>query len=194
MLFKYFTYHRWNNDDLPLVDNFIRYTGQLFFGFGNIEKYNSDSAFIGRRSPIINDPVNCHLQSFLLDLIGDILFLEAIATNTQELAIMETLEPAISFMDANFRNNPTLGEIAEVAYYAPNYFQKLFKDNFGISPFQYMLDKRLAEARRLLCTTNMSVKKVANQCGYENEFYFSRIFKKNLEISPSALRKKDSNI
>ncbi|MCG8310730.1 MAG: AraC family transcriptional regulator, partial [Cytophagales bacterium] len=72
---------------------------------------------------------------------------------------------------------------------APNYFHRIFKKNFGLTPYNYMLRLRMEMAVRLLTSTTKSVKEVAFETGYENEYYFYRQFKKHYNYSPGKLKK-----
>jgi len=64
-------------------------------------------------------------------------------------------------------------------------FRRLFKDYTGLSPYQYFLQLKIHRARHLLQEGNLSVKEVAFELGFDNQYYFSRIFKKKTGRSPS---------
>lgn len=65
-------------------------------------------------------------------------------------------------------------------------FRKLFKQVTGYSPHQYLLNLRINKAKELLKTTELNISEIAYQSGFESEFYFSRFFKKNTGMPPSA--------
>jgi len=67
-------------------------------------------------------------------------------------------------------------------------FRKVFKEITGLSPNQYHLELRLEKAKCLLSTTNMTIKEVAFQTGFESIFYFSRMFKKKNNITAKDYR------
>ncbi|MBT3193064.1 MAG: helix-turn-helix transcriptional regulator [Verrucomicrobia bacterium] len=69
---------------------------------------------------------------------------------------------------------------------APEYVNALFKSEIGISPTQYIHRERIMRAHRLLVDEGLSVKEAAAAVGFNDPFYFSRIFKKVMGISPSA--------
>ncbi len=69
-----------------------------------------------------------------------------------------------------------------------DYIRHEFKKHYGVSPIQYLINRRMEYAKHLLNTSGMSVKQIAYQCGFENEYYFSRIFKKLTGYSPSQYR------
>ena len=72
-------------------------------------------------------------------------------------------------------------------------FARRFKAKVGISPLDYMQKIRHSRAKELLSNTNLLVKEISVMCGYENEYYFSKAFKKFTECSPTYYRasKKD---
>ena len=68
--------------------------------------------------------------------------------------------------------------------YSPVYIRDLFKSHFGKTPRQYRTDLRLKKAGMLL-KEGLSVKQTAGACGFPDELYFSRLFRKKVGISPS---------
>ncbi|NMO95140.1 helix-turn-helix transcriptional regulator [Paenibacillus lemnae] len=67
-------------------------------------------------------------------------------------------------------------------------FQHLYKELFGVSPMSDVILSRIEHAKYLLSTTDITVKKIAEMCGYNNEIHFMRQFKKHLQQTPSAFR------
>ena len=98
--------------------------------------------------------------------------------------------PSIKYMDAHYKDNPSLEVVAGKSHLAPNYFHSLFSATFDVTLFAYMLKRRMYTARQLLSNTTMTVKEVAANVGYDNEFYFSRVFKKQFGVSPSRSRQR----
>lgn len=71
-----------------------------------------------------------------------------------------------------------------------SYFRRVFREQTGLSPWQYILRCRLARARRLLGSGNETLAAVAETCGFGSAFHLSAAFKKNHGISPDTWRKK----
>lgn len=69
-------------------------------------------------------------------------------------------------------------------------FRKLFKSETGFSPHQYHLNLRICKAKELLQTTQLNIKEITYQTGFESEFYFSKLFRKKVGMSPSGFRLK----
>ncbi len=101
-----------------------------------------------------------------------------------------TGRPAIVFMDRHLAENPSLAEIAKIVHLAPNYFHRKFTATFHVTPFNYMLTRRLNLGRQLLLSTNLTLDRIAQRCGFSSAFHFSKIFKKHRGISPSHLRRR----
>lgn len=66
---------------------------------------------------------------------------------------------------------------------------RLFKKLYGITPYTYLLNKKIDFAKKLFIDTNLSVKEVADKLCFADEYYFSNIFKKKVGMSPSQYRK-----
>ncbi|MEI6562458.1 MAG: AraC family transcriptional regulator [Verrucomicrobiota bacterium] len=131
----------------------------------------------------------CRIEAILMYLVADILGSEGRKIDSGGEPELVQLKPAIDFMDNYFRSNPSLAEVAGKAHLAANYFHRLFKRNTGITPFEYMEQKRLYEARRLLGDWRLSIKQVAEQSGYDNPLYFSRVFRRHFGLPPSAFQR-----
>jgi len=99
------------------------------------------------------------------------------------------IKAAMDYMDTNYTENPQLETVAAVANFTPNYFHRAFKEILGLTPYEYMLKKRLNKAKHLLTTTDMPISEIAELTGYENSYYFSRTFRKNSGKTPSEVRK-----
>lgn len=69
------------------------------------------------------------------------------------------------------------------------YFRKLYKDLYGISPIRAIMNLRIDKAKALLDSGYFSVKKIAGKCGFENEKYFSTLFKRETGFTPAQYRK-----
>ncbi|MBL4701296.1 MAG: helix-turn-helix transcriptional regulator [Phycisphaeraceae bacterium] len=102
--------------------------------------------------------------------------------------MIQRLGPAVDFMNTNAQNNPSLREIAAIVYLSPSHFHRLFQAAFSLTPHQYMLEKRMNKATKLLVSGRLRVSEVATLCGYDNLFYFSRIFKKYHGYTPTIMR------
>ena len=86
--------------------------------------------------------------------------------------------------DASFRVEGALTGLPLSRFH----FMKVFKKATGRSPRQYLIDLRMRAAMNLLKTTDMPVQEVARQSGFDDPFYFSRIFSRRTGVSPAAYK------
>lgn len=97
---------------------------------------------------------------------------------------------AKDFIDCNYIENLTLKKISGVAMLSENHLLRNFKQVFNISPFQYIMQLKIAEAKRQIIETDKSVTEIAISLGYSSLSNFSYYFKNVVGLSPFALRKK----
>jgi len=102
----------------------------------------------------------------------------------------EALAPAMEFLLANYED-PALSveQAAEAANLSPTHLRRLFRQHRGITPGQYLRSLRLEKAKNLLTESNCSVQEIARACGFDDAYYFSRLFHKEVGVSPSDYRR-----
>lgn len=100
------------------------------------------------------------------------------------------MEDAKFVMRNNLSKDFDFAELASSLNLGYSYFRKMFKKHTGVSPGQYHLQLRLMRAKELLLTTNIPIKEVAFETGFESIHYFSRLFKSKVGQPPSELRKR----
>ena len=93
-------------------------------------------------------------------------------------------------IDKNTGRNFKLDQLAAMADLSPGFFCKLFKRIVGLSPVTYINTNKLNLAKELLIRTNMPIKQISLECGFENDTYFYTLFKSRLGISPLHFREK----
>lgn len=103
--------------------------------------------------------------------------------------IAHDLTKSIEFMRANVARSLTLQELSRHAGLSSSRFSSLFRDQTGSSPVEHHIRLRMQSACHYLDTTALSVKEVAVELGYDDPYYFSRIFQKTLGCSPLAYRR-----
>lgn len=100
------------------------------------------------------------------------------------------IKPAIEFIEKNFLSYEidcnSLSDLCGVSY---SYFKRLFITKFGISPIKYITKKKISYACDLLVSNKYSVSEIASMTGYENVYYFSRVFKENIGMNPTEYKK-----
>jgi Transcriptional regulator containing an amidase domain and an AraC-type DNA-binding HTH domain len=83
-----------------------------------------------------------------------------------------------------------LEQIAHNIYLSPVYISKIFKEETGESPINYLIKIRLEKAKDILLNSDSgSIKSIANQVGYDDVYHFSKLFKKYYGYSPLYYKK-----
>lgn len=92
-----------------------------------------------------------------------------------------------SYMDENYHMTVSVEAFAKKHGVSRNYLYTLFKKEYGVSPKEYLTQLRLEKAKRLLAseTEHLSVSEVAFAVGFSDPLYFSRLFRKEVGVSPS---------
>ena len=95
------------------------------------------------------------------------------------------LAPAVERLSTDFADSSlTVAELSELCHISEVYFRKIFMNRFGVSPKEYIIQKRIEYAKQLLATGQFSVKETAELCGYSEPCQFSREFAKRVGRSP----------
>ena len=100
------------------------------------------------------------------------------------------IESAIARIHNEFASDVNMKLLAEEIGVGYSWFRRAFAVHTGLSPHQYLLELRLVRARKLLAETNLAVKEIAMQTGFEDEHYFSRLFRRKLNLTPVQFRKR----
>lgn len=96
----------------------------------------------------------------------------------------------ITYLNENYAQKISLDQIAHNMYLSPVYISKIFKDETGETPINYLIKIRLEKARQILEEeSDSSIKSIANQVGYEDVYHFSKLFKKYYGVSPLFYKK-----
>ena len=83
---------------------------------------------------------------------------------------------------------PSVEAMAQVVHRSPSRTIRIFKETFGITPYRFLLDRKIETAEGMLLHTKYSLHEIASMLGFADEFYFSRIFKKKRGVAPGRFR------
>ena len=98
------------------------------------------------------------------------------------------IEQTIAYMMEHLNQSLPVAKLAAVASMSPSHYTALFKRRTGCAPIDYFIRLRMRHARDLLMSTSLNVKEVAAALGYEDPFYFSRVFKSVNQVAPKDYR------
>lgn len=105
--------------------------------------------------------------------------------NEEEPFILQNLKNAI---EQHYKNEHSVGAYADMLAMTPKALARLTKKHFNKTLSSLIAERIVIEAKRELYLTNKTVKEIAYELGYDDEYYFSRFFKKNAEVSPQLYR------
>jgi len=102
-----------------------------------------------------------------------------------------TVGRAMAYIQEHYASDISLDDVSREVNVSPYYFSKLFKEQAGENFIEYLTRIRIDQARRLLSSTQESVKEISTAVGYADPNYFSRIFKKQTGMTPREYRERE---
>lgn len=99
------------------------------------------------------------------------------------------IKAALTYMDSQPVGSISVGDLSNMCALTPSSFGRLFRQEMGESPVNYLHKRTLERAKELLIIGDLSISEVALECGFQDMFYFSRFFRKWAGVSPSNWRK-----
>jgi two-component system response regulator YesN len=98
------------------------------------------------------------------------------------------ISKAKHFIEENYHKDISLDDVSRIVDISPYYFSKLFKDETGENFIEYLTNMRIEKAKDLLVHSGMNIKSICVDTGYSDPNYFSRIFKKQVGVTPTEYR------
>ncbi|WP_440118547.1 helix-turn-helix domain-containing protein [Paenibacillus sp. QZ-Y1] len=98
------------------------------------------------------------------------------------------MDLALEYMTHHYMKEIRIDQMARMAGLSVNHFIRTFKRQLKLTPIEYILKQRMAKAKQLLFSSD-KIKEIAEEVGYRDEHYFSRVFKKNEGIAPTLYMK-----
>ncbi len=99
-----------------------------------------------------------------------------------------SIEVAITYIKNNYDRNISLDDVSRIVNISPYYFSKIFKDETGENFIEYLTAIRIDKAKELIADGKYSMKEICTMVGYSDPNYFSRLFKKNVGVTPTEYR------
>jgi len=108
--------------------------------------------------------------------------------NWADIKHVDTIYKAIAYMRENYASKITLEDVSAYVYLSPSYFSKIFKDEMRTSFNSYLNKIRIDNAKRMLLNGDINIIDISNMVGYEDQSYFSKVFKKLTGVTPGKYR------
>jgi len=102
----------------------------------------------------------------------------------------EAIAQSCRYIEANFKTNLSLADMANLTNFSISHFSMLFKEHTGSSFVSYVNRLRVDEAKKLLRTSSYAVSEIADIVGYASGPYFTRVFKAHTGVSPLEYRRR----
>ncbi len=128
-----------------------------------------------------------HLRQWFLDKLEKPCMLIKTRQESQSKSVVAT---AKRYIQENYSRDISLDEVSKEVNVSPYYFSKLFKEEAGENFIEYLTNIRMEKAKEMLRDEDLSIKEIGYQVGYTDPNYFSRIFKKQTEMTPREFREK----
>ncbi|WP_018527432.1 AraC family transcriptional regulator [Alkalispirochaeta alkalica] len=94
------------------------------------------------------------------------------------------------YIDQNMKSDINLDQLAKIAHLNKYYMSHTFTKTYGISPINYLLEKRIEECKHLIDSTDLSLSQISSIVGFSSSSYFSQSFKRIVKISPREYRRR----
>ena len=124
----------------------------------------------------------CYLLQDSIDVFTDCMF------SLMPSRGNEIIRTAIRYISKHYATDLTLTEVAEEVHLTPSYFSSLFKQSTGSSFKEYLNMIRIEESKRLLIGSTASISEISQACGFQDQSYFTKTFKKYTGLTPREYR------
>ncbi len=162
-----------------------------YLGFGKTEVFTGDT--MGLREDFrnlceITDPLS---QSTLLyKMMESISRLSRPNPNRTHIEKNKygKILPVLDYIAQNYKRPITLDDMADLICVSKSYLCRTFRETYGITPVNYLLKMRINRAKQLLISTDMKIKLLSLECGFNDTSYFCMVFKRMEGITPDEFR------
>ncbi len=169
-----------------IYDNYLHQSGKNVFKTDNTEKYiniiESIRLSVSSGMNIKDIEINTSISSLLSIIISD----------NSPAGIEEkrkyNFEKIKFYLDENFINDISLDSLSSIFFINKFYLTRTFKEKYGTTVNNYIIEKRINKAKELLRYSDMSVNEISKECGFSDQNYFSRTFRNKEGMSPIKYR------
>ncbi len=104
------------------------------------------------------------------------------------------LSRSIKYINNHYTSDLKVSDLAKMEFLSVSRYTVLFNRIMNTSPYQYIIGLRLDAACKMLRESSLSVTKIAELLGFQNSFFFSKLFKKHMKMSPMQYRKNENTL
>ncbi len=128
-------------------------------------------------------------QKLLLDCYIRELIINISEKNIDDKKMSYNMARIIKYIDENYFMDITLSSLSEKFMVSESYIARLFRNDLGTTSVQYINHLRIINACRMLLCSGKSVGEISEEVGFKDQYYFTRIFKSFLKMTPTQYRK-----
>lgn len=100
----------------------------------------------------------------------------------------DTVNRIVSYLNRHWQEPLQIAELASEAGWSPGHLHRRFKAAVGVSPVEYLINLKIHQAGILLEESDLTVREIARNCGFQDPCYFSRLFRQRVGVSPAGYR------
>ena len=136
---------------------------------------------------------NYYAGGFAYDFLVEFYRLANNKASEEQSGANPTILSAVNYITSHYTEEITLEQLSLTAGVTKQHLCKLFKKNFGMRPVEYITKFRIQQAKRLLCSTDDTIKEISFASGFKDCGYFCRVFKRYELMSPMDYRRSDKS-
>ena len=144
-----------------------------------------------QKNPGYEDVCQAYMEILIIRLMRSTAL--AVPSKSQTVSTNRQCAAVRRYIDLHFKEPLTLEQLAEEGHMNKFYLSHAFKKEYGLSPINYMISKRIDESKYLLAETDLSMSQIAQLLGFSSLSYFSQVFHRTQDISPKEYRQSQRN-
>ena len=125
-----------------------------------------------------------------LSISKDVTILNSENFDSENIQENERIKKVFNYIKLNYKEEVSLNEVSELVFMTPPSFCRYFKSKTNKTFTTFLNEYRINNALKLLAQSELDIKNICFQCGYNNFSHFNRLFKKKFQMTPSEYRKK----
>lgn len=138
--------------------------------------------------PIVEEELNTSIKK-ALHLLNPSMDFTKTEEEDQSISAGEVAAIMKDYIDKNYSQNLKLSYFSDKYYFSKEYLSKIFKANYEIGIYEYVLQVRMERAKELLLDDSLKIQWISDRLGYTDSNYFSKAFRNYYGITPSQFRK-----
>jgi AraC family transcriptional regulator len=133
--------------------------------------------------------LDCLLDTFVFTLLREHSTAAVRDRTGSERLTAYRLRQIIDYIDSQLAGAITLSDLVRVGGVSTFHFVRAFKNSVGITPYQFVLTRRIARAKQLLTASVLGISDIATACGFTDAAHFSKAFVRSVGMPPSRFRR-----